>query len=177
MDEGRQRGLFSQLRDQVVARLEADDYLGEAPRIKVIGKDLTTISAQLQEHLTKAVGENGAGICVIAATPRVSSVDGNKILTVSVTVTVSENIVLNNGQKGSQKPSEDVSLFVFLRLLRWAPEGWGQLTAIKGASAIQLMSMGPDKENGIQTRVEYGVTLYTQTQLQFSEDTDGDENE
>ena len=109
----------SQMEAAIVARIQQAPEVAGTPTIEVINVSKTDVNQRLEQVLKSKIGnDSAAGIAVVVAVPRFEAGDGERVCPIraDVTVQVWEQILINQGATGSQKPALEI-VFAILRHL------------------------------------------------------------
>jgi hypothetical protein len=164
--------LISDFQAAIVSRLAAGRLIKGPPAVKVLSERQSDLNQQIQVILAKKVGNFGGGLALTVGTPKIGAGSGGseRMIRATALVTVSENVALNQGAQGTRIPAADMALYVYCRLLRFAPPGWSEFSGVAGGDPIQFVGAGEVPEKGIALMVQYGVSLTAMTRITYSEE-------
>jgi hypothetical protein len=121
--------IFSGLQQSIVDRLLWDAYFTEPGKeVKCLAQKLLDLRAQWDAALAKL------GAAVIIGTIGCAPTDRVDLADVDILLQITENVTLNRGKNGSQKPACDVGAKCMALLRQWTPNNdmwapfllWGQ---------------------------------------------------
>ena len=110
-DEG---GLLTQLQDWVNNRLSTFPYFVGPPGMAIFTERRSDFVSKIEQVLATGLGKFGAGLALVVLTPKVTTGSHPLLVTASVEVLVSENVLLNSGTQGTRKAAVDVALSVYM---------------------------------------------------------------
>lgn len=127
-------GLLRQLRQQIADRLAADSYFEDIPVLTEDRGDVENEIARALGTLTETGGK--IGICAVVLTPfariRTQELPGPYLDPLQLSVTIEENVLVNQATGGTQKHCSDVAERVATLLHKWLPDGHTRPVLVSG---------------------------------------------
>lgn len=141
------------IQQMVADRLNADAYFVGPPAIPVITENIGDIETAIQQAIAQL------GVCAIVVTPTANAAFPNCFKPyfndIKIVVRIVENVILNRGPSGIQKPASDVAEVVAALLHQYEPVG------ISESIFLETPSITIAPTGGVGRLLSYDVRLRT----------------